>query len=290
MRKLILSSSVALALGLTGCGGSDDTLSDIQAETEVQTPFSRIVFDPASGDLNIPNDLLMLPGDDGFFDYTLNIPVDDPTNFADPQNALNVLDGWSTQHPFAISVETPAGVSLDASTLAAGVLMFEATLGLDLNDPDCAQITTPSAGCKLGDQLVYGEDYVLSLADESTITFVPLKPLKPAQGHMLVMTTALKDSSGKSVQGSTSWDSTRQDINTLPLSSDDQLLLQGIVNSLVNPVIGAGYEREDITYVSAFTTQSIANSLDTIKKVMVGEFAERAAAGDPTAGEALPVM
>ena len=43
MRKLILSSSVALALGLTGCGGSDDTLSDIQAETQVQTPFSRIV-------------------------------------------------------------------------------------------------------------------------------------------------------------------------------------------------------------------------------------------------------
>lgn len=290
MRKLILSSSVALALGLTGCGGSDDTLSDIQAETEVQTPFSRIVFDPASGDLNVPNDLLMLPGDDGFFDYTLNIPVDDPTNFADPQNALNVLDGWSTQHPFAISVETPAGVSLDASTLPAGVLMFEATLGLDLNDPDCAQVTTPSAGCKLGDQLVYGEDYVLSLADESTITFVPLKPLAPAQGYMLVMTTDLKDSSGKSVQGSTSWDSTRQDINTLPLSSDDQLLLQGIVNSLVNPVIGAGFDREDITYVSAFTTQSIANSLDTIKKVMVGEFAARAAAGDPTAGEALPVI
>ena len=82
MRKLVLSSSVALALGLAGCGGSDETLSDIQAETEVQTPFSRIVFDPANGNLNIPNDLLMLPGDDGFFDYTLNIPVDDPTDFA----------------------------------------------------------------------------------------------------------------------------------------------------------------------------------------------------------------
>ena len=201
MRKLILSSSVALALGLTGCGGSDDTLSDIQAETEVQTPFSRIVFDPSSGDLNIPNDLLMLPGDDGFFDYTLNIPVDDATDFSDPQNALNVLDGWSTQHPFAINVETPAGVSLDESTLSAGIMLFEATLGLDQSDADCAQVSIPSAGCKLGDQLTYGVDFVLSLADDDTVTVVPLKPLKSGQGYMLVMTTGLKDTSGNLYKG-----------------------------------------------------------------------------------------
>ena len=290
MRKLVLSSSVALALGLAGCGGSDETLDDIQADTEIQTPFSRVVFDPAAGNLNIPNDLLMLPGDDGFFDYTLNIPVADPTDFSDPQNALNILDGWSTQHPFVINVDTPAGASLDASTLSAGILLYEATLGLDQSDPDCAQITTPSAGCKLGDQLTFGVDYVLTLADNNTVQFVPLKPLKPAQGYMLVMTTDLKDSSGKSVQGSSSWELTRQDINTNPLSSDSQLQLQGLVNSLVNPLLGAGFEREDITYVSAFTTQSIANSLDTIKKVMVSEFAARAAAGDPTAGQALPAI
>lgn len=290
MRKLVLSSSVALALGLAGCGGSDETLSDIQAETEVQTPFSRIVFDPAAGNLNIPNDLLMLPGDDGFFDYTLNIPVADPTDFGDPQNALNVLDGWSTQHPFVINVETPAGTSLDESSLSAGILLFEATLGLDQSDPDCAQISTPSAGCKLGEQLTFGVDYVLSLADDNTVSFVPLKPLKPAQGYMLVMTTDLKDSSGKSVQGSSTWDSVRQDINTNPLSSDAQLQLQGLVNSLVNPLINAGYEREELTYVSAFTTQSVGNSLDTIKKVMISEFAARAGAGDPTAGQALPAI
>ena len=290
MRKLVLSSSVALALGLAGCGGSDETLSDIQAETEVQTPFSRIVFDPAAGNLNIPNDLLMLPGDDGFFDYTLNIPVADPTNFGDPQNALNVLDGWSTQHPFVINVETPVNTSLDESSLSSGILLFEATLGLDQSDPDCAQVSTPSAGCKLGEQLTFGVDYVLSLVDNNTVSFVPLKPLKPAQGYMLVMTTDLKDSSGKSVQGSTTWDSVRQDINTNPLSSDAQLQLQGLVNSLVNPLISAGYDREELTYVSAFTTQSIANSLDTIKKVMISEFAARAGAGDPTAGQALPAI
>ncbi|WP_218310719.1 VolA/Pla-1 family phospholipase [Alteromonas antoniana] len=290
MRKLFISSSVALALGLAGCGGSNETLDDIQADTPVQTPISRIVFDPAAGNLNVPNDLLMLPGDDGFFDYTLNIPVADPTDFGDPQNALNVLDGWSTQHPFTIDVSTPDGVTLDASTLSAGIHIYEATLGLDQSVPECAAIEIPSAGCLLGDQLQYGVDFVLSLVDGDTVSVVPLRPLKSGQGHMLVMTTGLKDSSGKSVEGSTTWDLVRQDINTMPLSSDSQLQLQGIVNSYLGPLLNAGYDREEITYVSAFTTQSVGVALNTIKQVMVSEFAARAAAGDPNAGEALPVI
>lgn len=290
MRKLLLSTSVALALGLTGCGGSNETLDDIQSQTQVQTPISRIVFDPANGNLNIPNDLLMLPGEDGFFDYTLNIPVDDPTDFSDPQNALNIVDGWSTQHPFVINVDTATGVSLDASTLSAGIHIFEATLGLDQSDPECAVVTIPSAGCKVGDELQYGVDFVLSLADSNTVTVVPLKPLKPAHGYMLVMTTDLKDSSGKAVKGSTTWELVAQDINTMPLSSESQLQLQGIVNTYINPLLGAGYSRDEITYVSAFTTQSTDIALNSIKKTMVAEFAARAAAGDPTAGQALPVI
>lgn len=290
MRKLMISTSVALALGLAGCGGSNDTLEDIIADTPVETAYSRIVFNPSDGELNVPNDILMLPGDDGFFDYTLNIPVDDETDFSDPQNAMNVVDGWSTQQPFVIDVETPDGVTLDAATLAAGVHLFEATLGLDQSDPDCASASLPSSGCKLNDELQYGEDFVLSLADDDTIAVVPLKPLKPAHGYMLVVTTDLKDSTGKAVKGSTSWELVRQDINTLPLSTDDQLLLQTLVNSLVDPVIDAGYARDDISYVSAFTTQSTDIALSTIKSVMVAEYATRAAAGDASAAEALPVV
>ena len=156
MKKLLISTSVASALALVGCGG--ETMSDLQADTPQQKPLSRVLFDPAAGNLNIPNDLLMLPGDDGFFDYTLNIPVADTTDFTDPQNALNVLDGWSVSQPFVIDVETPAGVSLDASTLSAGVSLYEATLGLNQADPDCAAIAVPSAGCKVGDKLTFGVD------------------------------------------------------------------------------------------------------------------------------------
>lgn len=289
MKKLILSTSVALALGLTDCGGGE-SIEDINNQTEVETPYSRIVFDPANGELNVPNDLLMLPGDDGFFDYTLNIPVSDPTDFSDPQNALNTLDGWSIQHPFVINVETQSGVALDESTLSAGVHLYEATLGLDQSDPDCASAAIPSSGCKLGDQLTYGVDYVLSLVDEDTISVVPIKPLSAATGHMLVMTTALKDTSGKSVQGSTTWDLVRQDINTAPLATEDQLTLQTLVNSYITPLLDAGYARDEITYVSAFTTQSTVDVMGTVKQLLVADLVTAMTSGATDLSSALPVI
>jgi Pla-1/cef family extracellular lipase len=287
MRKLVISTSIAVALGITGCG-SDETIEELQEQTPSASPFSRVVFDPGAGNISVPNDLLLLPGDDGFFDFTLNVPVDDPSDFSDPTNALNVLDGWSTSTPFTLAVSTPANTSLDASTLSAGVLIYEATLGLDNRDPECAQITVPSAGCKIGDQLTFGVDYVLSLSGGNTINVVPLRPLSPAQGYMLVITTDLQDSNGNPVQGSATWESVSADINQFPLSSESQLALQGLINSLIDPLLSIGFEREDISYVSAFTTQSTTTALETIKQLYVAEFAARSAAGDPAAGLALP--
>ncbi len=288
MKKLLVCTSILTALGLTGCGG--DTIEDIQSDNPSTTPVSRIVFDPANGDLNIPNDLLMLPGDDGFFDYTLNIPVADPSDFSDPQNALNVLDGWSTNYPMQVNVNVPNGVSIDESTLTAGIKIYEATLGLDINDPDCAQIQVPSAGCKVGRELQFGVDYVMQLADADTVNIVPLRPLKPAQGHMLVMTTGLKDSTGKAIQGSTTWGLVKQDINENPLATDSQLQLQALVNTFVDALAPVGFTREELTYVSAFTTQSIDNVLSTIKQLQVAEFAQLSAMQNPAAGAALPAI
>jgi Pla-1/cef family extracellular lipase len=163
-------------------------------------------------------------------------------------------------------------------------------LGLNQQDADCAAIPIPSAGCKVGDKLTFGVDYVLNLVDNNTIAVIPLQPLKPAQGYLLVMTEDLKDSSGKGVQGSTTWDLVKQDINTNPLATASQLNLQTLINLHIGSLAGAGVETSNVTYVSAFTTQSISNVLDTVKQLMIAEFAGRAAAGDPTAGQALPVI
>lgn len=285
MKKLLVSTSILAALGLAGCGG--DTIEDLQAETEVQTPSSRIVFDPGNGNLNIPNDLLMLPSGDSVFDYTLNIPVANPNDFSDPQNALNTQDGWSTNYPFVLEVDVPPGASIDASTLADGIHIFEATLGLDINDPECLAIGIPSAGCKVGDKLVFGQDYALTLLDRDTISVVPLRPLKGGQGHMLVMTKDLLDSSGKSVQGSTTWDLVKQDIDQFPLSSDSQLQLQGLVNTYVDALDGL-FTRDELTYVQVFTTLSTEPVLSTIKQLHISPFATLLQTDPQNAAAALP--
>ena len=272
MKKLLLSTSILAALGLSGCGG--DTIEDVRSETEVVTPVSRVVFDPANGNLNIPNDILMLPGDDGFFDYTLNIPVADPSDFSDPQNALNVLDGWSTNAPFQIQIDVPAGESIDGTTIPQGIRIFEATLGLDRADPDCAAITIPSAGCKIGDELVFGQDYAVQLSGNSTLNVVPLRPFKSAQGYTLVVTTGLKDSSGKGVEGSTTWGLVKQDVDTNPLATPSQLSLQQLVNSHIDALSSAGLTREEISYAAAFTTQSVFNVMTAVKQFHVLPFAQ----------------
>jgi Pla-1/cef family extracellular lipase len=260
MKKLLVSTSIIAALGLAGCGGNE-TISDIRESTPVTTPQSRIVFDPANGDLNIPNDLLMLPGDDGFFDYTLNIPVADPSDFSDPQNALNVLDGWSTNTPFTINVNVPSGVSLAGETLSSGIQIFEATLGLDQSDPDCAVISVPSAGCKVGDELVFNVDYTLRLLDSDTVSVIPLRPFDGGQGYVLVMTTDLLDTTGKSVQGSTTWDLVKQDIDTAPLATESQLSLQTLVNSHIDALEPVGYTRDELTYFGIYGTVNYAGDV-----------------------------
>ncbi len=285
MNKLLVSTSILAALGLAGCGG--DTIEDLQAETEMETPLSRIVFDPGNGELNIPNDLLMLPSGDAVFDYTLNIPVANPNNFGDPQNALNTQDGWSTNYPFVLEVDVPSGVAIDESTLAAGIHIFEATLGLDINDPECLAIGIPSAGCKVGDKLVFGQDYVLTLLDRDTISVVPLRPLKAGQGHMLVMTKDLLDSSGKSVEGSTTWDLVKQDIDQLPLSTQEQLQLQGLVNTYVDALDGL-FTRDELTYVQVFTTLSTEPVLSAIKQLHIAPFATLLQTDPQNAPAALP--
>ena len=92
MKKLILSLAIFSALGLSGC--DSETIKDVKNEAaENGTPIvasARVVFNPTKGDLSVPNDILFT----GHTDGTLNIPVADESDFSDPQNALNILDGF----------------------------------------------------------------------------------------------------------------------------------------------------------------------------------------------------
>lgn len=275
MKKLVLSLSIASALSLTGCGGGD-SIGDIQNNQQVTVPASRVIFDPSGGSVSVPNDLLF----SGTVDGTLEMPGETSArasnqspDYSDPQTALGVLDGWSTQHPFAIDLAFPPGYSLDsASASAAGSLrLFEVEMGGSLTDADCAAVTRGLA-CKVVRELQFGTEFITSASGDS-LGVAPLTPLKAKTSYILAITNQLKDSGSRSIEPSSSYSLVKQDITTHPLGSASQLALQATVNSYETALESAGMSKADIIYSAAFTTQSVADVLLTVKTLMASTLA-----------------
>ncbi|RCU50497.1 lipase [Corallincola holothuriorum] len=253
MRKLIITLAVASALAVTGC--DDESLDDARNDA-AGTPVinaSKISYDPANGVLPVPNDLLYTDTTDG----TLNIPVTDPSDLSNPQVAINALDGWSTNQPFVINVITDGDVTLDpASAAAPGVVrIYETVFGGPLAPPECAEVPT-GAACMVIAELAFGTDFITS-SSGNQLLIMPLAPLKAKTGYLITTTSLLMDSESRPVQASSTYTLVKQDINTLPLGTPSQLLLQGAVNSYENAIAAFGVDTSVITYSGAMTTQSI---------------------------------
>jgi Pla-1/cef family extracellular lipase len=300
MKKLLISTSISAAFVLAGCGGGDD-LETIQAETAIERPASRIVFDPAGSVLNVPSDLffaLVEQTDDG----TLEMPdevagqaANGMPDFGNPSAALGALDGWSTQHPFTFSTSHPAGITLDADSAAApgSVRLFEGAIGGDLNDADC-RTAPPISGCKIYEELTFGVDFVTQ-ANGNDVAVIPLKPLKGSTTYYVAVTDGLKASDGQSIKPSTAYASLRQDINSFPLSSESQLSLQGLINSYEGVLTSqAGVSSDSLVFSYTFTTQSTTEIIETVKSLTIAPFATALAQGatpaQAVAAGTLPVL
>lgn len=278
MNKLLLSLAVASALGLTGCGG--ESLQDIKdqqvADDKVLVPLSRVVFDPSNSKLSVPNDLLF----QGTTDGTLEMPGEKltPVNYADPQTALGALDGWSTQNPFSIELSLAGGVTLDAATVASAesVKVYEMLMGDPASTDATCKAVPRGAACKVVTTLAFGKDYV-ARANGSNIAIIPLKPLKQATTYLVALTTSLKDSEGRSVAASPTYELVKQDLATLPLGSEAQRSLQGVINSFEAAVATQSVAKQDIIYTAAITTQSTSPALSVAKTLLLA----KGAAGIP---------
>lgn len=275
MKRLFLGVAIASALGMAGC--SEDSVDELVDKTEPLIPQSHMVFDPANSKVPLPNDLLF----SGTTDGTLSMPgekADGTSDYTDPQMALGALDGWSTTSPISISVAPATDHDGNKLTLAAAsvfqpgaVRMFEATVGGPLSsDPECAAAPSVSA-CKVGDELQFGVDFI-SKASGNTIAIVPLKPLKPGQSYIYATTSLIQDSEGRAIAPSSTYGLLKLDIETKPLETPEQLMLQTLVNSYEKGLASAhGVDAATISYAGLFTTQAISDVYETSKLLMLQE-------------------
>ena len=264
MKKLLLSVAVGAALGLTGCLADGDDAP--VTEEDARTPYTRVVFDPTAGDLPIPSDILL----GGTTDGTLNIPVDDPTNFGDPQVAMNALDGWSTTMPMTFEfnyAQDSEGntVALNPSSVtgSGGIRVFETVMGADTSDPECA--TQPAGtACRVVDELTHGTDFVVTY-ENRTATVIPLRPLKPKTGYLVVLSEGITDELGRAVRPSQTYAVARNP----DVQLDGQGAgLQNVIRSYEAALADFGLSPNRYAYASGFSTQSVDDVLQTVQGLM----------------------
>lgn len=231
MRKLAISIAITSALGLTAC--DDTTLEDVQVsvETEKQelavqaaqtraeeaAPRLRVLWDPANVNFAFPNDLVF----SGTQDFTLSTESPNSegvVDYTDPTNALGALDGWGTQNPFSVTIETDdPSVMLDATSVnAMSVHLYEIRTFPDFRDPECLDTTNPTFICKGENKLTFGVDYI-AMAQGNSVVVIPLTPLKAQQSYALTFTKELKDSNGREVLPSSTYSSVQLDLTTAPI-------------------------------------------------------------------------
>ncbi len=268
-RQLIPLLLSALILG--ACSSSSNSPRAVPAPPATNTngsPVTAIItarFDPATGVLPLPNNLLF----SGSTDLTLNPPVANPNNFGDPSVALSALDGWGTITPWSASFSA----ALNPATIIPGqtVRWFE--------------VNRSNAGAVTGviRELTPGVEYVavLSSVDPTnrTLVLVPLQPLEELKTYMVVLTNGLRDTAGNDVTPDQTYFLAKR---TAPLvdaagNSTDPLLptataralepLRQLTNAQEASAAAAGVNRASIVLSWAATTQGVTIPLRALRSV-----------------------
>ena len=268
-RQLLLLLLSAFVLGACSSGSNSPRAVDAPPVNNSNgTPVNAIVtarFDPATGVLPLPNNLLL----SGSRDLTLNPPVANPNNFGDPFVALSALDGWGLITPWSASFTA----AIAPSSIRAGdnVRMFE--------------VTRSNAGAVTGvvRELVGNVEFVavLSSVDPTnrTLVIVPTVALKELTTYMAVLTNTITDTAGNDITPDTTYfiaqrtspliDAAGNSTDPLLPTSSAQALepLRQLTNAQEAAAASAGVSRASIALSWAATTQGATIPLRALRSV-----------------------
>lgn len=254
-------------------------------------------FDPAAGILPFPNNLMF----NGSTTGTINAPVADPKNLADPRVALNGLDGFSTVAPLTATFSA----SLNANSVQAGntVRVFEVELVNPFLNP-----TTPAhfAITSVIRELRAGVDYQTSLLpqdpQQATLNVQPLRPLPAKTGYLVVLTSGLQDSAGAAATPAPTYALTKLTTalidasgkSVIPGVSDAQARalepLRQLVNNQESAAASHGVNRSSIVLSWTFMTQSIDDAFVALNQNLrpLGAAVQATGANTKVVGLGLP--
>ncbi|MCK9537628.1 Ig-like domain-containing protein [Dokdonella sp.] len=262
MQARRFSTAAIAASILAVCGVSVAHAYDYTAPVPIRTVAG---FDPSNGVVPFPNNLLL----SGTRDLTLNIPVEDPTDYSDPKVAMNTQDGFSTVAPWSLTFSQP----LNPATLKGGtsLRLFEVTL------------TGPGGGVTgVVRELASPQEFVVALAPSDTsgrtVAIVPTRPLRQLTSYMAVATNGIADVNGRPVRASLPYllaerpnplcANGASTIPALPASSACALEpLRQLVNSQEAAAAAAGVAKSSIIMSWVATTQGITPTLQVLQGV-----------------------
>lgn len=217
MKKVM--TLTAMAAALQACGGGNEIGPELVAEPATAAA-STAVFNPSAGasGLPFPVDLLF----SGTADGTINIPgktnslssseflaalatpdggVDEAALItaatstpagpflADPQTALNTMDGFSTTAPMVVRFSDDIDDPADPDDIKDNVRIFRLTTA----DPGANGTLTVDA------ELTFGIDFVAGVSGGTSMLIQPLRPLEPGRTHVVVIENGLKTTGGNPV-------------------------------------------------------------------------------------------
>ena len=248
----------------------------LNKDGSVVTGVLTASFDPkgtfsASGEavLPFPTSLLYT----NTTDLTLNIPVDDPSDYGDPAVALSSLDGFSTIEKWVVSFSngTPGDYdnaipgSIDPSSVVPGqsVRVFEVTT---------QQFVAVTSIVK---ELIPWVDY-MALAGADKIAILPLRPLKEYTSYMAVLTNDIRDVNGNDATPDRTYGLGKTSVpwvdgngnSTYGLFDDETAAgletIRQITQSMELNAASVGINPDDIVLSWTAHTQSITRTLKTL--------------------------
>lgn len=274
----VLRGCIGLALLalLAACNGSGDRGGDAGLTGGKSEAFS--LFDPTgvSNTATPGSPIIPFPFDalfSGGTTPTLNIPLPDAANPANPANALvraaNLQDGFST----TASIFTDFAGFVDLATVPQGLLFIDSSTGQPLAYGSDFTIQTSTA---------IGTDGVPINRERTRVLIEPLKPLKPSTTYIVALTPAIRSATGVPLVASDYFKAVR---SGTPVAQQDTLFskaltptqvatLEALRQRLIRPLVlaleappsagGAGLPEEAIVLAWSFTTESTDTTLKAV--------------------------